>query len=135
MMSTGPLGSLHSRSVVMDLSELSLWLTDFAPKICLINGSIFIDRGGKEELLARVEQFSSTEEAQYWINTILIDDFINSSVGYDWSVEDKFVEEILNSYKRSIVAVVKSDFPNITFEVETFLSDSDVGLRIKQYHF
>lgn len=119
----------------MDLYRLAYWLEDLTPSITELEGFLFIDRLGRgsESLSAEAKKFTSLEDAQQWMNIVLIDGFVTEIVGPDWDSKDPSVLKILSIFQDAWSCRVRANYPNTKFFVEVLVDEDsgDVGLRLR----
>ena len=119
----------------MNLFRLTYWLKDVTPKIIELDGYLFLDRFelGDVELRAEVSRrYSSLEEAQSWMNIILLDGFISEAVGDEWDSNDPLVDAFLSIFETAWSFQVEARFPKTKYAIDKVIDDEsgDVGLRL-----
>lgn len=118
----------------MSPERLGFWLREIVADFVSIDGRIFIDRWGEglEPLRQRTKDYASLEEAQQWMNIVLIDAFLDEAVGTDWEIDDPGVDEILAVYTKAWTYQIRARFPDAGLAVQVFKDDDDVGVKLVQ---
>ena len=117
----------------MDSWELLQFIEDIVPRILVIDGKAFLDRGniGEKRMLSKIAEYSSLAEAQKWINLVPVDDY-TSQIVKGWSLDDPNIDSICEVYKRSwINACALAGLDTINIRVNCIV-DKDVGDLIFQ---
>ncbi len=78
------------------------------------------------------KDYASSEEAQQWMNIVLIDAFLDEAVGKDWEIDDPGVDEILAVYTKAWTYQIRARFPDAGLAVQVFKDDDDVGVKLVQ---
>jgi len=119
---------------MMKLSDLGFWLSELVADFVSIDGRIFIDRGGSgvELVRQRTKEYESLEDAQRWMNIVLIDAFLDEVAGKEWEVDDPGVDEILAVYAKAWTYQIRAKFPDADLSVQVLKDDDDVGVRLVQ---
>lgn len=120
----------------MDLWTLAHLLEDIAPIMEVIEGKVFLDRNkvGRDALLVEIKKYKNLSEAQYWINSVPIDDLF-SDISEDWSVDNPAIENIKNIYSRSWTVIAQEsgvDPKDISIYIEIDRECGDVIFRLGQ---
>ncbi len=120
----------------MDRHRLAYFLEDFVAPIVAIDGQLFVDREGEGEaaLRERIASHRSLREAQRWINTVLIEQFIDAVVGDTWSMTDPEAQRILSIYEKAWTHQIAAAHPAVSFAIERIVDEDggDFGLRLIQ---
>ncbi|WP_146217961.1 MULTISPECIES: hypothetical protein [unclassified Caulobacter] len=123
----------------MDAWTLAIFLDELSPAMEVVDSFVFLDRKrlGREKLLSKIGEYSSTREAQNWLNMVPVDDFLSEVID-DWDVALTDVESLREVYERSWRSVVKSlGLRGEDVEVKV-LRDVEVGdliFRLEQVNF
>lgn len=118
----------------MKASDLAFWLSGFVADFVDIDGRIFITRCGESigSLRQRAMEYETLEQAQQWMNIVLIDAFLDEAVGKDWEIDDAGVDEILAVYARAWSYQIQARFPDAGLVVQVLKDDDDVGVKLVQ---
>lgn len=118
----------------MKPSDLAFWLSEIVPDFIDIEGNIFVVRNGESltALKQRAGEYATLDEAQRWMNVVLIDAFLDEALGKEWETNDAGLDEILNVYVKAWTLKAQAQFPNIHLSVEVIKDDDDVGIRLVQ---
>ena len=118
----------------MDLCQFAWDLELFVAEIVQVDGLLFINHGGLSlaELHWKIASYGSKEEAQAWLNIVLLDSFITGVVGDEWDDDDPGVAQIVSVISRAWSYQIELKFPGARFSIEN-VSDTeygDFGLRL-----
>jgi len=118
----------------MDLYELASGLELLVADIVTIDGLLFVnrERSPLAELRSKIATYDSREEAQSWLNIVLLDGFITGVVGDEWEDDDPAVAQIVSVISQAWSYQIDLKFPSARFSIET-ISDTeygDFGLRL-----
>lgn len=118
----------------MDLYELASGLELLVADIVTIDGLLFVnrERSPLAELRSKIATYDSREEAQSWLNIVLLDGFITGVVGDEWEDDDPAVAQIVSVIFQAWSYQIDLKFPGARFSIET-ISDTeygDFGLRL-----
>ena len=116
----------------MTPSRLVYWLRTIVADIVAIDGHLFVNNQGLTEraLESQITNYASPQEAQTWMNIVLLDGFISETCGDDW--EDDDAKEILDVVALAWEHQVRAKYPGATFRTEK-VSDpeyGDLGVRL-----
>jgi hypothetical protein len=118
----------------MNLEQLVSLTNEMVARIEELDGYIFLDRFGEgvAGLREKVLTYATTEEAQSWINIVLIDQLISQIVGDDWDLEDPAIKQLLSSIEKAWTYQIEAKFPHIKFFISRILDPEygDVGLKL-----
>jgi len=119
---------------MMNLEQLVCLTNEMVASIEELDGYIFLDRFGEgpARLREKILTYATTEEAQGWLNIVLIDQSISQIVGDDWDLDDPAIKQILSSIEKAWGYQIEARFPHVTFSISR-ISDpeyGDVGLKL-----
>lgn len=121
---------------LIKLHRLAYWMNDIVAPITKIDGHLFIDRFGRGEqgLRDEISKYSSTKEAQSYINIVLLENFISEVIGEEWTSDELGMVEFLAVYERAWTFQIKASHPSVAFVIEKVVDDEngDLGLRLLQ---
>lgn len=99
-----------------------------------LDGYIFLDRFGEgpARLRQKILTYATTEEAQGWLNIVLIDQSISQIVGGDWDLDDPAIKQILSSIEKAWGYQIEARFPHVKFSISRIFDPEygDVGLKL-----
>jgi len=99
-----------------------------------LDGYIFLDRFGEGPagLREKILTYATTEEAQGWLNIVLIDQSISHIVGDDWDLDDPAIKQILSSIEKAWGYQIEARFPHVKFSISRIFDPEygDVGLKL-----
>lgn len=86
----------------MDSWELLQFIEDITPVIVIVEGMAFLDResAGEVGVRKKIHEYVSIIEAQKWINSVPIDDYLEQIIE-KWSLGDQNINRIYQVYKRA----------------------------------
>lgn len=120
----------------MDVARLAFWMSDFSADFIEVEGLIFLDRHarGPQGIREASNSYASLRDAQGWINTVPISDFLNEALGETWSLDDPALDELLEVYKRVWLQRLASAHPGVSVHVEIWKDpeSTEVGLKLTQ---
>ena len=120
----------------MTLSDLAFWMSELSSGFIKIDGRIFVDRNGvgKSTLEAKIKNYASVHEAQYWMNIIPVADFIAACVGGEWDAVDSDALAVAQVFATVLQERAQLAFPQdrIRVEVWTDKEAGDLGVRLLQ---
>jgi hypothetical protein len=118
----------------MDIYRLAYWLDQIFSPFVMIDGYLFFRQRSVplDDLIAKVRTHESLERAQYWMNIVLLEDFISEASGDNWESFDPPAQWILSTIKDAWSAQVRASFPSVNFTIHTAIDDAagDFGLRL-----
>jgi hypothetical protein len=112
--------------------RLGYWLKTIVADIVPVGAHLFVNHDGValDELTKRVATYESPQEAQLWMNIVLLDDFISEICGDDW--DDADANQILEIFGLAWGYQVRAKYPTAAIRIE-IVSDTeygDLGLRL-----
>ncbi|PTR35122.1 hypothetical protein C8J98_101385 [Luteibacter sp. OK325] len=118
----------------MNLEQLVCLTNEMVATIEELDGYLFLDRfnEGPARLREKVLTHATTEEAQSWLNIVLIDQSLSQIVGDDWSLDDPAVKQILSSIEKAWGYQIEARFPQVKFFISRIFDPEygDVGLKL-----
>jgi len=118
----------------VELFELASWLKSVFAPFTEIDGYLFFTGRDqtREQLVERVRSHPTTEEAQRWMNIVLLDRFLDHACGDSWESDDADARAILATIRGAWEAQIRADFPSATFVITDYIDDDagDFGLRL-----
>lgn len=119
---------------MMNLEQLVCLTNEMVASIEELDGYIFLDRfgDGPARLREKIRTYATTEEAQGWLNIVLIDQSISQIVGDDWDLDDPAIKQILSSIEKAWGYQIEARFPHVKFSISRILDPEygDVGLKL-----
>lgn len=119
---------------MMNLEQLVCLTNEMVASIEELDGYIFLDRfgDGPARLREKIRTYAATEEAQGWLNIVLIDQSISQIVGDDWDLDDPAIKQILSSIEKAWGYQIEARFPHVKFSISRILDPEygDVGLKL-----
>jgi len=119
---------------MMNLEQLVCLTNEMVASIEELDGYIFLDRFGEGPARLRQEilTYATTEEAQGWLNIVLIDQSISQIVGDDWDLDDPAIKQILSSIEKAWGYQIEARFPHVKFSISRIFDPEygDVGLKL-----
>jgi hypothetical protein len=123
----------------MEIYRLAYWLDYVFSSFVMIDGYLFFKARSMalDDLIAKVRSHESPERAQYWMNIVLLEDFISEASGDRWESFDPPAQWILSTVKDAWSAQVRASFPGVDFTIHTAIDDEagDFGLRLSSDFF
>ena len=112
--------------------RLGYWLKNIVAEIVPVGGHLFVNHQGLavEELANQVATYEGPQEAQRWMNIVLLDDFITEACGDDW--DDAEASQIVEVFSQAWRYQVQAKYPTAAVRTEV-VSDpehGDLGLRL-----
>ncbi len=122
----------YSSTEDMTPYQLGYWLKSIVADIVPVGGHLFVNRDGLviDELADRVATYESPQEAQRWMNIVLLDDFISQICGDDWTDAD--ANQVLEVFVLAWGYQVQAKYPKAVVQTE-IVSDpeyGDLGVRL-----
>jgi len=115
---------------------LAFWLQDLTSPMEMINGRLYIDRDriGVSAMLSKVSEYNSEKEAQLWINTVPMIDFINDVIGYECDVSWENRRDIISVYRSVFLWQIRDRFGDLKVSINEWFDevDGDFGITITQ---
>ena len=99
-----------------------------------VDGFLFINQQNLSlaGLRSKISTYKSQEDAQAWLNIVLLDGLITDVVGNEWEDDDPGVAQIASVVCRAWPYQIQYKFPGARFSIEK-VSDTeygDFGLRL-----
>jgi hypothetical protein len=93
----------------MNEFEFLNWITDFYPDFYIFDNFIFIDRNkeGSDFISREIGNYENVKNAAYWINIVLIGDFLDKILSDTWRENEIFKEKILLLYEEIFRSRIK----------------------------
>jgi len=121
----------------VEIFRLVYWMKYVVPTLQNVDGYIFFDRddiGSKGIRAEALQGYASLQEAQSWMNIILLEEFISEVAGDDWDADAPLINQLLSIFKEAWSFQIRARFPGIDFSIEEVVDNEygDIGLRIVQ---
>lgn len=106
--------------------RLGYWLKAIVAEIFSVDGYLFVNHQGLacEELVHQIATYASPQEAQRWMNIVLLDDFISETCGNCW--KDADAKEVLDVFSLAWEYQVRAKYPRATVRIER-VGDPEYG--------
>jgi hypothetical protein len=121
----------------MDLGTLIQLLEEAVPRIVVTAGRVFLDRNniGEHHMSELVAKYDSVVDAQYWVNMVPIDDYIDS-VASDWDMNDPAIGQLHKLFERSWLSLAAScgiEVSSLSVECLKDFESGDIVFQLVQH--